>query len=174
VIRDGDMVWFDTGAAYRFYSADIQRQIPANGRFSPEQRQLYDIVANVQKTVISRLRPGVTWNELHEVAVTMLRDAGGLDQSYTYGIGHFIGMDVHDHGDYVRPLRPGMVIAIEQGAVRNGLRIAFEDDVLVTERGHEWLTRFIPIDIAELEKLKTEPPAFDPLKLLVRPGPRPR
>jgi Xaa-Pro aminopeptidase len=102
------------------------------------------------------------------MAVKMLADAGGLDKSYTYGIGHFIGMEVHDHGDYVGPLMPGMVISIEQGAIRNGLRVAFEDDVLVTETGHEWLTRFIPIEMAEVEKLKTEPALFDPMKLLVR------
>lgn len=168
-IRDGDLVWFDTGAAYRKYSADIQRQVPANGRFTPEQRRLYQIVLDVQKTVISQVKPGARWQDLHGMAVRMLRDAGGLDGSYTYGIGHFIGMEVHDHGDYVGPLKPGMVIAIEQGAIVDGLRVAFEDDVLITDDGHEWLTRFIPIEIDEIEKLKTEAPLFDPAKLLVRP-----
>jgi Xaa-Pro aminopeptidase len=168
-IRPGDIVWFDTGAAYNRYSADIQRQVPADGRFTPEQRKLYEIVLNVQKTVIANVKPGARWQELHDLAVRMLRDAGGLDKSYTYGIGHFIGMEVHDHGDYVGPLTPGMVLAIEQGAVVNGLRIAFEDDVLVTEAGHEWLTRFIPIEVAEIETLKTEQPLFDAMKLLVRP-----
>ena len=78
-------------------------------------------------------------------------DAGGWDESYTYGIGHFIGMEVHEHGDYVGPLMPGMVLAIEQGAVVDGTRVAFEDDVLVTRDGYEWLTRFIPIEIDEVE-----------------------
>jgi Xaa-Pro aminopeptidase len=169
VIRSGDLVWLDTGAAYRRYSADIQRLVPANGKFTPEQRKHYDIVANVQKTVIGRVKPGVHWQELHDLAVKMLADANGLDKTYTYGIGHFIGMEVHDHGDYVGPLKPGMVIAIEQGAILNGLRVAFEDDVLVTQDGHEWLTRFIPIDGDDIEKLKTEASLFDPAKLLVRP-----
>jgi Xaa-Pro aminopeptidase len=168
-IRAGDLVWFDTGAAYNRHSADIQRQVPADGRFTAEQRALYDVVLNVQKTVIANVKPGAKWQDLHDMAVKMLADAGGLDKSYTYGIGHFIGMEVHDHGDYVGPLMPGMVISIEQGAIRNGLRVAFEDDVLVTATGHEWLTRFIPIEVAEVEKLKTEAPLFDPLKLLVRP-----
>jgi Xaa-Pro aminopeptidase len=167
-IRPGDLVWFDTGAAYNRHSADIQRQVPADGKFTAEQRALYDVVLNVQKTVIANVKPGARWQELHDMAVKMLADAGGLDKSYTYGIGHFIGMEVHDHGDYVGPLMPGMVISIEQGAIRNGLRVAFEDDVLVTETGHEWLTRFIPIEMAEVEKLKTEPALFDPMKLLVR------
>ena len=93
----------------------------------------------------------MTWNLLH--LARMLKDAGGWDESYTYGIGHFIGMEVHEHGDYVGPLMPGMVLAIEQGAVVNGTRVAFEDDVLVTNNGHEWLTRFIPIEIDEVEAL---------------------
>jgi Xaa-Pro aminopeptidase len=168
VIRPGDLVWFDTGAAYNYYSADIQRQVPADGRFTPQQRKLYEIVLNVQKTVIANIKPGARWWDLHNMAVDMLREHG-LDKSYTYGIGHFIGMEVHDHGDYLEPLQAGMVIAIEVGAIdASGLRVAFEDDVLVTEMGHEWLTRFIPIEIDEVEKLKTEAPAFDPMKLLVR------
>jgi Xaa-Pro aminopeptidase len=127
-------------------------------------------VLGVQKAVIDRIKPGVRWWDLHNLAIQMLKDAGGLDKSYTYGIGHFIGMEVHDQGDYLRPLEPGMVLAIEQGAIKNGTRIAFEDDVLVTADGHEWLSRFIPIEIGEVEKLRTEPPLIDPAKLLVRPS----
>jgi Xaa-Pro aminopeptidase len=78
-------------------------------------------------------------------------------------------MEVHDQGDYLRPLEPGMVLAIEQGAILNGTRIAFEDDVLVTPTGHEWLSKFIPIEIADVERLKTEAPLIDPAKLLVHP-----
>ena len=69
-----------------------------------------------------------------------------------------IGLEVHEHGDYVGPLQPGMVLAIEQGAVVNGTRVAFEADVLVTESGYEWLTRFIPIEIDEVEALRREEP----------------
>lgn len=169
VIRAGDLVWFDTGAAYNFHSADIQRQVPADKTFTPEQRKLYEIVLNVQKSVIASIKPGVRWQDLHDMAVRMLAEAGGLDQSYTYGIGHFIGMDVHDHGNYGEPLQPGMVMAIEQGAILNGLRVAFEDDVLVTATGHEWLTKFIPHEVADIERLRQQPAYFDPLGLLVRP-----
>ena len=88
------------------------------------------------------------------------------DESYTYGIGHFIGMEVHEHGNYVGPLMPGMVIAIEQGAVVNGTRVAFEDDVLVTKNGHEWLTRFIPIEIDEVEALLEEEKLVRPKAVL--------
>jgi Xaa-Pro aminopeptidase len=167
IIQPGELVHIDTGAEYNHYSADIQRNVPADGRFSEEQKRIYHTVLAVQKAVIERVRPGVTWGELHNLAVEMLRRAGGWDKSYTYGIGHFIGMEVHDHGDYLAPLRPGMVLSIEQGAIVDGTRVAFEDDVLVTEKGNEWLTRFIPIEIEEIEKLRREPPALEPAKLLI-------
>ncbi len=169
-IRPGMLVHFDTGAEFNHYSADVQRTVPADGRFTPEQGRIYQVVLNVQKAVIDRVRPGVTWQELHDLAVAMLREAGGWDESYTYGIGHFIGMEVHEHGDYLAPLEPGMVLAIEQGAIVDGTRVAFEDDVLVTEDGHEWLTRFIPIEIDEVEALMDAPPLVELEALLGRGG----
>jgi Xaa-Pro aminopeptidase len=148
------MVHVDTGAAFNHHSADIQRNIPVDGRFTAEQRRLYDIALNVQKTVISRIRPGVTWRELHDLAVKMLADAGGYDKHYTYGIGHFIGMEVHDEGDYEQPLQAGMALSIEQGvAPPDGPRVAFEDDVIVTDTGHDWISRSIPIEVQEVEAL---------------------
>jgi len=167
-ILPGTLVHFDTGAAMNHYSADIQRTVPADGTFTPEQRRVYQGVLDVQKAVIAAVRPGVTWQELQDLAVKLLREQGGWDESYTYGIGHFIGMEVHEHGDYVLPLQAGMVLAIEQGAVVDGTRVAFEDDVLVTEDGHEWLTRFIPIEIDEVEALRREAPALRPEVLLGR------
>ena len=161
-ILPGTLVHFDTGAAMNHYSADIQRTVPADGSFTREQRRIYEVVLEVQKAVIAAVRPGVTWDELQALAMQRLRDAGGWDESYTYGIGHFIGMEVHEHGNYTAPLQPGMVVAIEQGAVVDGTRVAFEDDILVTRDGHEWLTRFIPIEIDEVEALRRE-------ELLVRP-----
>jgi Xaa-Pro aminopeptidase len=166
-IGEGTLVHFDSGARMNHYSADIQRTVPAGARFTDEQRRVYEGVLSVQKAVIAAVRPGVTWLELHELAVSMLRDLGGWDESYTYGIGHFIGLEVHEHGDYVGPLQPGMVLAIEQGVIVNGTRVAFEDDVLVTNDGHEWLTRFIPIEIDEVEALRTEAPLVR-LEMLLR------
>lgn len=167
-ILPGSLVHFDTGASMNYYSADIQRTVPADGTFTAEQRRVYQGVLDVQKAVIAAVRPGVTWNELQDLAMRLLREKGGWDESYTYGIGHFIGMEVHEHGDYVAPLQPGMVLAIEQGAVVDGTRVAFEDDVLVTETGSEWLTRFIPIEIDEVEALRRKAPALDPAGLLLR------
>ncbi len=161
-ILPGTLVHFDTGAAMNHYSADIQRTVPADGRFTQEQRRIYEVVLDVQKTVIAAVRPGVTWDDLQALAMQRLRDAGGWDESYTYGIGHFIGMEVHEHGDYTAPLQPGMVIAIEQGAVVDGTRVAFEDDILVTRDGYEWLSRFIPIEIEEVEALRREQSVMRP------------
>lgn len=167
LIRPGEIVHIDTGAEFNHYSADVQRNVPADGRFTDDQRRFYTTVLDVQKAVISRIRPGVHWQSLHDLAVKMLADAGGWDRSYTYGIGHFIGMEVHDHGDYVGPLRAGMVLSIEQGAIVHGTRVAFEDDVLVTSEGHDWLTRFIPIEVDEIEALRRQPSRFDSSWLLV-------
>ncbi len=158
VFESGDMIHTDTGAAFQHYSADVQRSMPVDGKFNDEQRRLYEITLNVQKTVISKIKPGVTWWELHNLAVEMLKEAGGYDEFYTYGIGHFVGMEVHDEGDYEAPLQPGMVLAIEQGvAPPDGPRVALEDDVLVTETGHEWLSRSIPIEVDEIEAMAAVP-----------------
>jgi Xaa-Pro aminopeptidase len=159
---DEDLLHTDTGAAFNHYSADIQRNIPIDGTFDDRQRHLYEIALEVQKAVISRVRPGVTWWELHNLAERMLRDAGGYDRYWTYGIGHFIGMEVHDEGDYTEPLQPGMVLSIEQGvAPPDGPRVAFEDDVIVTEDGYEWISRSIPIEIDEVEALARRGSRFD-------------
>lgn len=165
-VAAGDLIHMDTGAEWDFHSADVQRVWPANTTFTEEQKRFYNTVLTVQKTVISRVRPGVTWRELHDLAVRMLRDAGGLDRTYTYGIGHYIGMEVHDHGDYVQPLQPGMVLAIEQGAVLDGVRVAFEDDVLVTATGYEWLSRSIPIEVDDVERTRKEAPLIPNIERL--------
>ena len=162
VFEAGDLVWTDTGAAVNHYSADVQRTAPIDGRLTGRQRELFEIALNVQKTVIGMVRPGATWWQLHDKAMEILRDAGGYDEYYYYGIGHFIGMDVHDEGDYLVPFKPGMALAIEQGVMPpEGPRVAFEDDVLVTEDGHEWLSRMIPLEIEDVEALTSGSSAFD-------------
>jgi Xaa-Pro aminopeptidase len=157
-IRAGDVIHTDTGAEYNYFSADIQRNIPVDGAFSQKQREIYQIALKVQKTVIDSIRPGVTWSQLHRLAERMLKEAGGYDRYYSYGIGHFIGMEVHDEGDYPQPLQAGMALTIEQGVFPpNGPHAAFEDDVIVTPTGHEWVSRTIPIEIRDVEALAKEP-----------------
>lgn len=156
-IQPDDIVHTDTGAAFNHFSADVQRNMPADGTFDAEQRRLYQIALDVQTAVIEAVRPGVTWWELHDIAERMLAEAGGYDRYWTYGIGHFIGMEVHDEGDYEVVLQPGMALSIEQGvAPPDGARVAFEDDVIVTEDGFEWVSRSIPITIDEVEAMLRE------------------
>jgi len=172
VLAPGDLLHTDTGAEFNHYSADIQRVVAIDGTLNPKQRELYEIALRVQKTVIDSIRPGVTWWELHRLAERMLREAGGYDQYYRYGIGHFIGMEVHDEGDYTRPLEPGMALSIEQGVAPPGLpRVAFEDDVIVTATGREWVSRSIPIEIAEIEALRRTPSTLDAFARKIPPRP---
>jgi Xaa-Pro aminopeptidase len=160
-IRAGGVVHVDTGASFQDHSSDIQRVAPVDGHFTPEQRHLYELALKVQKTVIEHIKPGVKWWDLHNLAVQMLHDEGNFDQYYKYGIGHFVGMEVHDEGDYEKPLEPGMAMAIEQGIVLpNGLHMQFEDDVIVTESGHDWLSQSIPIDPDDVEKMMQTPSSF--------------
>ena len=162
LIEAADMVHTDTGAAFNHFSADIQRNMPADGTFDAEQRRLYQIALDVQTAVIESVRPGVTWWELHRLAEQMLAEAGGYDEFWTYGIGHFIGMEVHDEGDYEQPLQAGMALSIEQGvAPPNGARVAFEDDVIVTEDGFEWVSRSIPVEIDAVEAMLEEPGSME-------------
>jgi Xaa-Pro aminopeptidase len=161
-IQAEDIIHVDTGASFRHNSADIQRNVPVGGKFSPQQRRLYEIALDVQKTVISKIKPGVTWWELHNLAVKMLKDAGGYDEGYTYGIGHYIGMEVHDEGDYDQPMKAGMVLSIEQGVnPKDGPRVAFEDNVIVTPEGHDWISRSIPIEIDEVEAMAKRKSSLD-------------
>jgi Xaa-Pro aminopeptidase len=160
-IRAGGVVHVDTGASFLDHSADIQRDAPVDGHFTPEQRRLYELALRVQKAVIEKIQPGAHWWDLHNLAVQMLHDEGNFDQYYKYGIGHFIGMEVHDEGDYEQPLQPGMAMAIEQGIVLpGGLHMQFEDDVIVTENGHDWISRSIPIEPDEVEKMMQTPSSF--------------
>jgi Xaa-Pro aminopeptidase len=171
-IGEGDILHTDTGAEFNHFSADIQRNASI-GPLNSKQRELWEISLKVQKTVIDSIRPGVTWWQLHRLAERLLREAGGYDRFYTYGIGHFIGMEVHDEGDYGRPLEPGMAFTVEQGVAPPGLpRIAWEDDIIVTPTGHEWVSRFIPLEIAEVEAMRKTPSAFEGFTLK-RPLPKP-
>lgn len=185
VIRPGDLVLIDAGCELAHYTADITRTFPASGRFTPAQRDVYQIVLEVQRQAISMVRPGVTLDDIHHHCVRALTDglislgllAGDRDERiadgsyrkfYMHGTSHWLGLDVHDAGAYIRggaprPLAPGMVITIEPGlyisegpeiaeALR-GIGVRIEDDVLVTETGHEILTAACPKSIDDVEAL---------------------
>ena len=185
-LRDGDLLLIDAGAEYDHYAADVTRTFPVNGRFSPAQRALYDLVLDAQQAAIEQVRPGNHWNEPHMAAVKVLtrglvrlgllkgtpaklvRDEA-YRRFYMHRTGHWLGMDVHDVGDYKvgdawRVLEPGMVMTVEPGLyIPAGMRgvakkwwnigIRIEDDVLVTRDGCEVLTRAIPKQADEIEHL---------------------
>ncbi|MBP7711795.1 MAG: Xaa-Pro aminopeptidase [Gammaproteobacteria bacterium] len=185
-LRDGDLLLIDAGAEYEYYAADITRTFPVNGRFTPPQRELYELVLQAQEAAIAKVRPGNHWNEPHEAAVAAITrglvELGLLKGRvprlvkeeaykpfYMHRTGHWLGMDVHDVGDYKvdgewRVLEPGMTMTVEpglyvapgaRGVPRRwwGIGIRIEDDVLVTRDGCEVLTRAVPKTVADVEAL---------------------
>jgi Xaa-Pro aminopeptidase len=183
-LRDGDLVLVDAGGEFENYACDLTRTFPVNGRFSPAQSQIYDIVINAQLAAIDAVKPGNTWNEPHEAAVREITAGllglgiliGDLEELietaaylpyYPHKTGHWLGLDVHDVGDYQvngmwRVFEEGMVTAIEPGIYFDpsdqdlpehyrGIGIRIEDDVLVTRTGNEVLTGEVPKTIKDIE-----------------------
>ncbi|HKK14231.1 MAG TPA: Xaa-Pro aminopeptidase [Gammaproteobacteria bacterium] len=185
-LADGDLLLIDAGAEYAYYAADITRTFPVNGRFSPAQRAVYEVVLRAQRAAIDQVRPGNHWNQPHKAAVRVLTEGlvrlgllkgrtaqlvkdEAYRRFYMHRTGHWLGLDVHDVGDYKvggewRVLEPGMVLTVEpglyipagsKGVARKwwNIGVRIEDDVLVTREGCEVLTRDAPKDIDEIEAL---------------------
>jgi Xaa-Pro aminopeptidase len=161
-MESGDLVVVDVGAEYGYYTADVTRTFPVSGEFTPRQREIYDLVLATQRAVIDSIRPGVSVWELERLARSYMRDhskerCGRLscDRFFAHGLSHWLGMEVHDVGDYSAPLLPGMVITVEPGIYLpdEGLGVRIEDDVLVTEHGHTVLSKEAPKTVAEIESL---------------------
>ena len=160
--RPGDLVVMDIGAEYGQYSADVTRTVPVDGRFTDRQKAIYQLVLGAQQAAIDATRPGVTIGELTGVAQMYIeRNSGDVcggascNRYFIHGLSHWLGMRVHDVGDYSTPLAPGMVITIEPGIYLEGeqLGIRVEDDILVTETGAEVLSAGAPRTVAEIEAL---------------------
>lgn len=153
VLGEGELVLMDMSAEFAHYASDITRTFPVSGRFSAEQRKIYDVVLKAQKAAFDRLRPGAYYEDLDKAARKVIEDAGYGDY-FIHGLGHFVGLDVHDAGAYQEPLAQGMVITLEPGIYipdrKIGVRI--EDDVLVTETGARWLSDGIPREPEEVER----------------------
>jgi Xaa-Pro aminopeptidase len=162
---DGDVVVTDIGSEFGYYSADVTRTWPVSGKFSPRQRALYDLVLATQQTGIDSVRPGMTIGGLNRIARAYMREHSGslcgektCDLYWPHGLSHWLGMDVHDVGDYRQSFAPGMIVTVEPGiyipAENIGIRI--EDDVLVTASGHEVLSTGAPREPAQIERLMAE------------------
>jgi Xaa-Pro aminopeptidase len=185
-LNDGELLLIDAGAEYDFYASDITRTFPINGKFSKEQAAVYEIVLEAQLAAIAEVQPGNTWNMPHEAAVDVITRglvslgilkgrAAKLIREETYRpyymhkTGHWLGMDVHDVGDYKildewRTFEAGMVTTVEPGlylspSIRGlakrwwNIGIRIEDDVLVTKAGHEVLSANAPKQIDDIESL---------------------
>jgi Xaa-Pro aminopeptidase len=184
-LRDGDLLLIDAGCELGSYASDITRTFPVNGRFSTAQRDVYEIVLAAQAAAISAAMPGRTWDEPHNAALRVLTQGfidlglchGSVDEVldkesykkyYMHRTGHWLGMDVHDVGDYKvgdgwRVLQPGMTLTVEPGCYIRpaddvpselwNIGIRIEDDVAITELGNEVLTAAAPKDIEEIEEL---------------------
>ena len=186
VLKNGDLVLIDAGAELECYAADISRTFPVNGKYSKEQRALYSIVLAAQLAAIEQIKPGNHWNEPHEAAIKVITqgliDVGILEGEletnieeakykdfYMHRTGHWLGMDVHDVGDYKiddewRVLEPGMVLTVEPGLYISAdhedvakkwhnMGIRIEDDILVTKDGYDVLSKDVVKDPDEIEAL---------------------
>lgn len=182
--RDGELVLIDAGAEYRGYASDITRTFPVNGRFNPAQRALHDLVGKAQAAALSMALPGNPWSAIHDAAVETLTegllslgllkgklkkniDDGSYQRFYRHKTGHWLGLDVHDVGEYrvddlPRLLEPGMVFTIEPGlyvsvddasvdAKWRGIGVRTEDDVVITKAGHRVLTDKLARSADEIE-----------------------
>lgn len=180
------MLLVDAGCEYRGYASDVTRSIPVNGRFSNEQKAIYQVVLDAQKAAIEKVSPDSHWNEPHDAAVkTITRGlvklgllkgrvpslikSAAYKKFFMHRTGHWLGMDVHDVGDYRvgeewRHLEAGMVMTVEpgiyispgtRGVARKwwGIGVRIEDDVLITKNGCEVLSRDVPREIADIEAL---------------------
>jgi Xaa-Pro aminopeptidase len=185
-LADGDLVLIDAGTEHDYYASDITRCFPVNGRFSTAQRAIYELVLDAQLAAVEEVKPGNGWNAPHEAAVkvltrglvklgllkgrpaTLIKDQA-YRQFYMHRTGHWLGMDVHDVGDYKvgeewRVLEPGMVLTVEpglyiaagsKGVARKwqNIGVRIEDDVLVTRDGNDVLSKNVPKAVEEIEVL---------------------
>lgn len=188
-LEEGDLVLIDAGCEYEYYASDITRTFPASGKFSDEQKAIYEIVLKAQEAAIEEIKPGALWDASHNASVKVITQGliklgllqGKLSQCiksesykefYMHRVGHWIGMDVHDVGNYKidgtwRVLEAGMVTTIEPGiyiAPDNtdvpeqwrGIGVRIEDDVLVTESGYRILSTDVPKTVLEIEAFMSE------------------
>jgi Xaa-Pro aminopeptidase len=166
-IDSGDLVVMDVGAECSAYAADITRTLPANGKFTRRQRELYEVVLGAQKAAIAAVKPGMTLgkstpNSLYTIAYDYINSHGkdlhgdSLGKYFTHGVGHHVGLDVHDASDPAEPLAAGMVITIEPGIYlpEEGIGIRIEDTLLVTESGAQVLSKSLPKEVEDIEKAR--------------------
>lgn len=202
-VKKGELLLMDVGAEYEHYTADVTRTYPVNGKFTKEQAEIYQIVYDAQEAVAKATKPGVTFGQLSQIARNTINEGlfklGLVTDKASrqagiwsfHGLGHWLGMNVHDVGNYAAPLRPGMVytnepgIYIREDALDNlpdtpenkafiakvrpvfekykNIGVRIEDDMLVTDSGVEWMTGKLPRSIADIEAFMAVAPKQVPL-----------
>ena len=168
-IEDGDIVVMDVGAQYSGYAADITRTIPANGKFTARQREIYEVVLGAQEAAIHALKPGMDMcrkgdKSIYKIAYDYINTHGKdqhgkpLGQYFIHGLSHGIGLNVHDPGDLCKPFVAGLVITIEPGIYipEENLGVRIEDDALITDAGYELLSARLPRSPDEIEKIMAD------------------
>ena len=179
-----NLLLMDVGASYHGYSADVTRTIPARGKFSPEERIIYQLVYDAQEAAFKTLKDGASWVDANNAAREVI--AGGLlklgiikdkkdsRKYYPHGLGHHIGLDVHDKSEY-GSLKKDMVITIEPGIYIQpnsdcdkkwwGIAVRIEDDALITQNGYELLSAFAPRSVEDIEKMMANKSVLHDYKL---------
>jgi len=168
-MEDGDIVVLDVGAQYSGYAADITRTLPANGKYTARQREIYEIVLGAQNAAMAALKPGMDMcakgdKSVYKISYDYINSHGkdqhgkSLGQYYIHGLGHNIGLDVHDPGAYCTPFEAGMVVTMEPGIYipEENLGVRIEDDVLITETGYKQLSERLPRNPDEIETIMAD------------------
>jgi Xaa-Pro aminopeptidase len=164
-IQNNALVLCDLGAQFKQYNADITRTYPASGKFTDRQKALYQLVLDVNQEMIAWIKPGKSFAEFKALGkeklaekalnIGLIMEKEDISKYYYHGLGHHLGLDVHDPCDYDMPLKEGMVLTVEPGIYieEEGIGIRIEDDILVTKDGHENLSKAIPKTIHDIENL---------------------
>ena len=150
LLNDGDLLLFDIGCEYLNYSSDLSRTIPVNGKFTPRQKECYNIVLDVMKEITQLYRPGHCINEINQAAKRLMGEYG---KYLIHGVSHHIGLDVHDSVDKFKPFEPGMILTCEPGMYirEEGIGIRIENDLLITKDKPVNLFEGLPIEVTEIE-----------------------
>ena len=158
VMRQGDVVVADIGAEWEMYASDVTRSFPVGGKFTAEQRAVYEAVLKAQLAGIAKAKAGVSIAEIQQAVTASIRQSGYYD-ALPHSCCHYVGLEVHDAGDLEDPLPEGAVITVEPGIYlpNRGFGVRIEDDVLITKTGAEVLSKDIPKTADEMEKLAGKP-----------------
>lgn len=168
VIQDNDLILFDLGVRKNEYCSDISRTFPVSGKFTERQKAYYELVLETNKKSIEMLKPGVTFQEFNEfgkkilaeglVKMGKIKDVSEVSKYYYHSLGHFLGLDVHDVGNYTKPFEKGQVITVEPGLyiADEAIGIRIEDNILLTDNGHVNLSESIIKEVKDIENFMSK------------------